>query len=353
MKSDKYMGMDVHQAMTVVVVLDADGKVVLETMVPTEAAAIIRLVQSLSGPLRVTFEETTQAAWLYEVIRAYVTEVIVCDPRRNKLLEDGSKADKVDARKLAELLRAGLLRSVYHGHEATRQLKELVRAYETLSTDTLRTMARIKAIYRGRGIRTPGRGVYQAKQREQWLQTLTEPGIRQRAAWLYEQLDQLQPMRRKAKQTMLIESRAHRAVSLLRTIPQLGAIRAAFIVATVDTPHRFRTKRQFWSYCGLAVVTHMSSEYEMKAGRVVRCRKPISTRGLNQNCNRRLKEVFIAAATSASNRKAYGSFLNKRQENGMRPEMARLTLARKIAATALAVWKKGEAFDPKKLNVTT
>ena len=242
------LGFDVHQAMTVVAVLDADGKVVLETMVPTEAAAIIRLVQSLSGPLRVTFVETTQAAWLHEVIRAYVTEVIVCDPRRNKLLEDGSKADKVDARKLAELLRAGLLRSVYHGHEATRQLKELVRAYETLSTDTLRTMARIKAIYRGRGIRTPGRGVYQAKQREQWLQTLTEPGIRQRAAWLYEQLDQLQPMRRKAKQTMLIESRAHRAVSLLRTIPQLGAIRAAFIVATVDTPHRFRTKRQFWSY---------------------------------------------------------------------------------------------------------
>jgi len=128
MKCDKYIGMDVHQATTVVVVLDAEGKLVLETIVATEAAAIIRLVQSLSGPLRATFEETTQAAWLYEVIRAYVTEVIVCDPRRNKLLEDGSKADKVDARKLAELLRAGLLRSVYHGHEATRNLKELVRA---------------------------------------------------------------------------------------------------------------------------------------------------------------------------------------------------------------------------------
>ena len=54
MKCDKYIGMDVHQAMTVVVVLDADGKVILETMVPTEAAALIRLVQSLSGPLRVT-----------------------------------------------------------------------------------------------------------------------------------------------------------------------------------------------------------------------------------------------------------------------------------------------------------
>jgi transposase len=339
--------------MTVVVVLDADGKVILETMVPTEAAAIIRLVQSLSGPLRVTIEETTQAAWLYEVMRTYVTEVIVCDPRRNKLLGEGSKADKVDARKLADLLRTGMLRSVYHGHEATRKLKELVRAYETLSIDTQRTMARIKAIFRGRGIRTPGRRVYQPKQREQWLDMLTEAGIHQRAAWLYEQLDQLRALRRKAKQIMLSESRQHRAVGLLKTIPQLGPIRAAFIVATVDTPHRFRTKRQFWSYVGLAVVTHMSSEYEMKAGRVVRRRKPIATRGLNQNCNRRLKEVFIAAATGGSRHEPYKPFLERLKQNGMRAEMARLTLARKIAAVALTVWKKGVEFDPKKLNWTT
>ena len=159
MKQDKYMGLDVHQAMTVAAVLDAEGKVILETMVPTEAAAIIRFVQSLSAPLHVTLEETTQAEWLSKIIRPFVSEVVVCDPRRNKLLSEGSKADKVDARKLADLLRTGLLRSVYHGDEGNRHLKELVRAYETLSVDTQRTMARIKAIYRGLGIATPGRGV--------------------------------------------------------------------------------------------------------------------------------------------------------------------------------------------------
>jgi transposase len=353
MKQDKYMGLDVHQAMTVVAVLDADGKVILETMVPTEAAAIIRLVQSLSAPLHVTFEETTQAEWLWNVLRSFVAEVVVCDPRRNKLLGEGSKADKVDARKLADLLRTGMVRPVYHGHESTRKLKELVRAYESLSVDTQRTMARIKAIYRGRGIRTPGRGVYQPKQREQWLALLTEPGLRQRAAWLYEQLDHVRPLRRTAKETMLAESRKHRAAGLLKTIPQLGPIRAAFIVATVDTPHRFRTKRQFWSYVGLAVVTHMSAEYEMKAGHVVRRRKPLATRGLNPNCNHRLKKVFISAASAGNRYEPYRPYLAALKETGMRAEMARLTLARKIAAVALIVWKKGEAFDPKKLNLTT
>lgn len=353
MKCGKYMGMDVHQAMTVVAVMDGNGKVVLETMVATEASAIIGLVQNIRGPLHVTFEETTQAEWLYDVLRCFVADIIVCDARHNKLLHEGSKDDKIDARKLADLLRTGMLRRVYHGNEGSRKLKQLMRGYETLSGDTKRTMVRIKAIFRGRGIRTPGRQVYQRQQREQWLQLLTEPGLRERVAWLYEELDHLKPLRRQAKQAMLAESRKHRAVKLLRTIPQLGPIRAALIVATIDTPHRFRTRHQLWSYSGLAVVTHMSSEYEMKDGRVVRSRKPIATRGLNRNCNRRMKEVFIGAATAGRRTEPYRSYLQALEQRGIRPEMARLTLSRKIAAVALTIWKKGETFDPKKLNWTT
>jgi transposase len=352
-KRDKYMGMDVHQAMTVVSVLDAEGKTVLETTVATQAGPLIRLMESMSGPLHVTFEETTQAEWLNDVVRGYVAEVIVCDPRRNKLLSEGSKGDRVDARKLAELLRAGLLRSVYHGHEATKRLRELIRAYETLSEDTQRTMVRIKAVYRSRGVATSGRGVYQQTERDQWLEKLNESGARQRMEWLYEELDQLRPLRRRAKQAVLTEARKHRAVTLLRSIPQLGPLRSALIVGTVDTPHRFRTKRQLWSYSGLAVVTHMSSEYELKEGRVIRSRKPLATRGLNRNCNRRMKEVFIGAATGGTQRDPYRSYLESLKKKGMRAEMARLTLARKIAAIALTIWKKGETFDPTKLNWTT
>lgn len=103
----------------------------------------------------------------------------------------------------------------------------------------------------------------------------------------------------------------------------------------------------------MAVVTHMSSEYEMIAGRVVRRRKPVATRGLNPNCNHRLKKVFISAATAGNRYEPYSPYLAALKQNGMRPEMARLTLARKIAAAALMIWKKGEAFDPKKLNLTT
>jgi transposase len=246
-----------------------------------------------------------------------------------------------------------MLRPVYHGHTAVRKLKELVRGYETLSSDVQRTMARIKAVYRGRGIQTAGRRVYQRQQRQHWLERLTDPGSRQRIAWLYEELDHLRPLRREAKRAMIEESRQHQAVNLLRTIPQLGPVRSAILVATVDTPYRFRTRHQLWSYSGLAVVTHMSSEYEIKEGRVVRSRKPMATRGLNRNCNRRLKDVFIGAATGGTCREPWRGYLQKLQNRGMRKEMARLTLARRIAAIALTIWKKGETFDPKKLNGET
>jgi transposase len=353
MKREKYMGMDVHQATTVVAVMNGEGKVILETIVPTEASAIVGLLQTISGPLHVTFEETTQAEWLYEVVRFYVAEVVVCDPRHNKLLSEGSKADKVDARKLANLLRTGMLRRVHHGNEGSRTLKHLVRGYETLSEDTKRTMVRIKAIFRARGIATPNHDVYQPKQREHWLGQISEAGMRERLSWLYQELDQLKPLRRLARKAMLAEGRKHRAVKLLQTIPQLGPIRAALIVATIDTPYRFRTRHQLWSYSGLAVVTHMSSEYKMKDGHIVRSRKPICTRGLNRNCNRRMKEVFIGAATAGMRTEPYRSYLQSLEQKGMRKEMARLTLGRKIAAVSLAIWKKGETFDPKKLNWTT
>lgn len=70
-----------------------------------------------------------------------MTRVVVCDPRRNALLLEGNQNDRVDARKLAELLQNNQLRPVYHG-DGLRTLKELVRSYLTITKDLSRTMTR-------------------------------------------------------------------------------------------------------------------------------------------------------------------------------------------------------------------
>jgi transposase len=347
----KYIGMDVHQATIVIAVLNETGKCVMETIIETKTSTIVDFIRGLRGMLYVTLEEGTYAAWLHDVLSPHVEKVVVCDPRKNKLLPSGHKSDKVDARKLAEWLRNGQLSPVYQGRQSLRTLKELARSYRCLVEDSTRVMNRLKALFRGRGIACSGRAVYQARQREQWLQRLTQPGARRRADWLYQQLDQLQPLRRAAHQALLAESRRQAAQRILCQIPGLGPTRAALIQAIVETPHRFRSKRQFWTYIGLAVVTHSSADFRVVGGRVRRSRKPVATRGLNRNHNRVLKEVFKSATTGAIQRDPVFKLLYFRlTERGVSPEMARLTLTRKLAALTLALWKKGARYDPEQLK---
>ena len=109
----QYIGMDVHKEAIVIAVLNGSGKLVMETILETKASSILQFIHGLRGELHVTWEEGTWAAWLYDLLQPQVHEILVCNPRRNALLKEGSKSDKVDARKLAELLRTGMLRPVY------------------------------------------------------------------------------------------------------------------------------------------------------------------------------------------------------------------------------------------------
>src|ERR1039457_167699 len=138
----KYIGLDVHKEAIAIAVLNGAGKLVMESIVETKVSTLLDFLHGLRGELHVTLEEGTWAAWLYDVIKPHVREVVVCNPRRNALLKEGSKNDKVDARKLSELLRAGMLRAVYHGDNGLRTLRELARSYEVVSKDLRRVMNR-------------------------------------------------------------------------------------------------------------------------------------------------------------------------------------------------------------------
>jgi transposase len=347
----KYIGMDVPKEAIVIAVLNSSGKQIMETIVETKASSILEFIHGLRGELHVTWEEGTWAAWLYDLLQPQVQEVVVCNPRRNALLKEGSKSDKVDARKLADLLRTGMLRPVYHGENGLRTLRELARSYQTISKDLTRVMNRLKALYRGWGIACAGTQVYAPRYREEWLNKIPQAGVRRRAELLYQQLDGLQTLRRNLRPEFLAESRKHKAAKLLRQIPCIGPIRAARLIALMQTPHRFRSKRQLWTYSGLGIETHDSAQYRYVGGQVQRSKKPQQIRGLNQNHNHEMKEIFKSTATRASCatgpfRDFYAALLT----NGMKPEMARLTLARKIAAITLTLWKKEERFDAEQLK---
>jgi transposase len=322
----------------------------MESVVETGAERVRGYLKQLRGQVYVTFEEGTQANWLHEVVRPLVTEVVVCDPRHNKLLQSGNKNDRVDAQKLAELLRNGSLRAVYHGDNGMRSLKELVRTYDCLVSDTTRVMNRLKAIYRGRAIGCGGHDIYRPARREQWLEKLREPGAKQRAGCLYRQLAALKPLRHEAKREMVKEASRQAAYGWLLSVPRLGSVSVAQLLAVVGTPYRFRSKRQFWTYVGLAVVTCSSADHEVVAGVLRRSRRPLATRGLNRNHNHLLKRVFKSAATSACHSGPFKAAYDTRVQQGMDPSLARLTIARQLAAITLAIWKRGQQFSPERMK---
>src|ERR1700730_8907734 len=111
----KYIGMDVHKEAISIAVMNGDGKLVIESIIETKAITIVQFIRGLRGDLHVTLEEGTWAAWLYDLLRPYVHQVLVCDPRKNAWLKAGNKSDQIDARKLAELLYLNKLTPVYHG----------------------------------------------------------------------------------------------------------------------------------------------------------------------------------------------------------------------------------------------
>src|SRR6202158_868049 len=195
MLNTKYIGMDIHKETISIAVLSAGGKSVMECVIETKASTILQFIHGLRGDLHVTFEEGTWAAWLYDLLKPHVTEVLVCDPRKNALLKEGSKSDKIDARKLAELLRPNHHKPVYHGEHGVRALKELARSYLTITQDLTRVRNRLKALYRSWAIPCTGAQVYAPRHRSEWLGKISEAGVRRRAEHFYRQLDALQDLR--------------------------------------------------------------------------------------------------------------------------------------------------------------
>jgi len=349
-RTAKYVGLDVHQSTTVIAVREESGRVIARTTLPTEAAALTEYFRGMRGTVRVAFEEGTQAQWLYDLLRPLVQRVIVCDRRGTS--SQGHKADQHDAEELAELLRRDALRPVYHDGRERAALVEYARAYENGVSDGTRVMLRVKALFRARAIKTPGRAVYQPAHRGQWLARLPLAAAQFRAEALLAELEVLQRIRRLAKEQMIAEARRDPAWPVLRSIPFLGPVRVAQLLAKLQTPWRFRTKRQLWAYAGLAVVTRTSAQYEVQGARIVRRRREPLTRGLNRNHSPVVKAIFKSAATTAATRPGpLHDWYQQLLARGVREDLARVTLARKLAAVTLRLWKTGERYDPAQLTV--
>jgi transposase len=347
---ERYLGADVHAASVTFSVLNQSGKQLRRDVVETNGRALVGYLQQIPGNRHLCFEEGEWSQWLYEILSPHVAEIVVYRGE----WKPGVKNDAIDAHGLAEKLRTGKIgRPVYKDARRFTALREQARTYTMVTRDVARVKSRIKSFYRARGVPCSGEGVYKPAGREKRARELPV-ATRQAVSLLGQELDGLVALKAEAEAAMLRESHRHRISRILETAPGFGPVRVAQMLPIVITPGRFRTKRQFWSYCGFGVVTRSSSDWIWDRGRWVKARV-LQTRGLNFNHNRMRKAIFKGAATTVivhSGPNPLREDYDRLLENGTKPNLAKLTVARKIAAIVLAMWKAEEKYNPGKYRPT-
>jgi transposase len=341
---ERYLGMDAHAASCTLAILSATGKLMRQDVVETNGGALIRYLRGIPGNLHLCVEEGEWSQWLTEILRPHVKELVVMRGE----WRPGSKSDSIDAQELAERLRTRRIGSaVFKDSRSFTSLRELSRAYGMVTRDVARVKNRLKSFFRSRGVSCTGTGVYSPAGRAERAQQLSS-ATRAAIHLLGRELDCLIALKKDAEQAMLQESSRHRISRVLQTAPGLGPVRVAQLLPIVVTPHRFRTKRQFWAYCGFGVVTRSSADWIQEEGKWVR-RRVDQTRGLNFHHNRRLKAIFKGAATTVIAHMGPNRLradYDRLCEEGTKPNLAKLTIARKIAAIVLAMWKGEQRYDP-------
>jgi transposase len=345
----RYIGIDVHTESCTFAVMGPTGKRLRQATVETNGKVLSDFVRSIVGQKHVCYEEGTHAEWIYELLEPLADELVVTIPDPSP---HSSKSDASDAWRLADNLRRGnITRAVFKAPGHFTALRAAVKAYMATQRDMVRTKTRLNALYRSRGVQGLNASIYDPQQRQSWLAKLPA-AQRHYAELLSMQLDGLVQVHEEANDWLFEESAKISIVQLLKTAPGIGDIRAALIVANVISPHRFRTRRQFWSYCGLGVVTRSTDDWtqDRPGGRWIRRSVP-QTRGLNRNRNPMLKSVFKGAAETVIRQMPQHPLklsYERTTAAGTKPNLAELTLARRIAGAVLAMWKHKEKYDSSK-----
>jgi len=292
--------------------------------VPSDIVELQLYLKNLKGTKVLAVEETTTSQWLYTELKEYVDKILICDPYRNRLLSEGPKTDKIDATKLVQLLKTGLMKEVYHSTDQFIYLRKLVSSYEDLVKAGVRlknqrySLLRIcgKTGYEKNDFKLPSRD-------EQYVLKSLNRRIKN---YEQEKKEYAKEFKRLAKK--------HPAIRYQQSIPGIGLINAVKIVARIVTPYRFANKGHYLSYAGLIKheKTSGGKSYGKKNPRYCRMMKSIYKSG-------------ALAAIGGNNpiNNYYEYLINKKNYPAYN---ARHKACRQLAIISFGVFKSGKKYKP-------
>lgn len=265
-----YVGGDVHKKTLQVCVLDGEGNRVAQSRIANTPEKVISYFGEIAQPASVAIEASHNWGMLCEVLGEMGFETHVCHSREAKLIGLARvSTDKVDAYKLATLLRVGLLPEAYVPDSDGRDLRALVRGRASLVRASTGQKNQIHAILRSNWIEHPYSDLF-GKAGRGFLGSLKlEDGYR---AVLNAKLKILDGI--KEQLAVLDEEIKHRAhidmrAMILDTAPGFGEFRSVMFLAEVVDINRFRSAESFVCYTGLNPREDSSGE-RIRRGRITK-----------------------------------------------------------------------------------
>lgn len=323
---DHYIAVDWSIATMAIARLTGANSRLSMTEVPSSVSDLETYLKSLKGKKILTIEESNSSQWLYVELNKFVDKLLVCDPHRNRLLSDGPKTDKIDAKNLVHLLKSGLMKEVFHSAEEFIYLRKLVSHYQDLIRAGVMSKNQRSALFRSYGL---------CHKKD------TFSGDHKVEEFVLIQLDQQIKVYEETKEKYEAKfkefAKKSKMAKLLKSIPGVGDIHAVELLACIVDVKRFPTLGHLYSYSGL--IRHD----KISGGRSYGSRKPRYSRDLH----RVIKMITFSAIAKGGDNKLsnYNQYL---LQKGMPAHNARHACSRKVAAYVYGILKSERKLDPAK-----
>ncbi len=333
-----YVGLDLGSSAFHQVAMDQAGVSRVNRNLATSEANLIKAFSDQRGEIWVHLEAGELAPWASEIIRPLVSRVVCSHPQSNAwIAKDADKCDRIDAFKLADLLRLNRFKEVHYPREQSRRdFKTLVQHYDELTGQQARLKTKLKARLRMQGVIVRGERLFSSGGRKPVLAAVKSRDVRTAISQLYEVLDQSVVAQTQARLLMLRAAQAFPEIRIFRTAPGVGPIGACRFSAYIHTPHRFSSKRKLWKYCRLSVSHRSSNGKPLRRPRLDR-----AGCGRLKDVSRKAFEVAVRGRKDNSFKRTYQRALETTHD----ATHARLTVQRKIVSTLRAMWLTMTPYD--------
>jgi transposase len=331
-----YIGFDIHKKTISFCAKAQDGRILDEGIIPARRADLSAWAKKRVGPWRGAMEATLFTGWIYDYLKPYAQELKVAHPAMLKAIAASKKKnDKVDARKISDLLRCDLLPECYMAPSRTRELRRVLRYRNLVVRQATRMKNRIAGLLMETGTVYNKQRLHGKAYFSELLGTLQD--VPRSVVDLLKlsrgQLEFFATIQRRLLQGLRTDPELQQRVERLQSIRGVGEIVALTWVLEIADVTRFPSIGQALSYCGLTSAQRNSAGKEQRG--------PIS-----KQRNPHLQTILIEAANLAPRHNPQLAVVYDRERKaGANCNQATLEVARKLVAYLMAVDKSGKPFE--------